>query len=273
MTTCTDGAAGSLSAVVVEPNGNNLNVNVSYSGSGKYVLTSNATVAGNATVTVYYNSTLVVGQGAYLLDVIPAGPYAPYCFSFGYTSGVGSPGVAGTLGTFYVQLRDGFMNNITANVGNVVTATIIPNFDSSYSLTLQGVYDPVLDYYAVQYNVTLSGNFTVSVQVNSVNTGDGTRLLQVVPANVYAGTSVLYGVSETAIAGVQQYGWLQLKDVFGNNASNANVDVFIQATQGTEIVNGSVVTSTQGLCQITYHSKSANPFLMCTPFELSADTL
>jgi len=89
--------------------------------------------------------------------------------------------------------------------------------------------------------------------VNNLPMKDNQRMLQVVAAEVYPSTSVLFGVSATATTGQLQTAYVQLKDVFGNNASNADVTFHIQASQGHTIVNGTVATTVRGLCEITYN--------------------
>jgi hypothetical protein len=249
-----DGATRSnfvLTATLTEADGNIQNSTASYSGSGKYVINFNATKSGTATVRVYLNSTLV-GNGNYFIEVLPAAPFAPLSYPFGFADGVNA--VAGVTGSFFVQLRDGFGNNITTDVGNVVATSITPQFNSNYSLQLTGTYASDVKCYIVNYNVTLSGNFTLTVTVNAAGTNDSVHSLQVFPAAVYPETSVLYGVSSTATAGVMQLAYLQLKDVFGNNASNSSVDIYFDANQINTIVNGTVVGCTEGLCQISYPS-------------------
>lgn len=149
---------------------------------GKYVITFNSTRSGAATVRVYLNSTLLVGQGEYPLSVIPAAPFAPLSYPFGFTAGVSTPAVAGVTGSFFVQLRDGFGNNITTDVGQVVQTTITPTFDSTYTLQVAGAYDPNSQNYLVNYNVTLSGNFSLQVTVNNQPANSGTQALEVIPS-------------------------------------------------------------------------------------------
>ena len=229
------------------------NTSAIYSGSGKYVLNFNATRSGAAIVRVYLNNTLLIGDGDYPLTVVPASPFAPLSYPFGFTSGVSTPAVAGVTGSFFVQPRDAFGNNITIDVGPIVQATIT---NSGYSLQATGIYSPDFLCYIVSYNVTLAGNFTLLVTVNNQSTSNNSHLLQVLPAAVYPETSVLYAVNGSATAGVMQYAYLQLKDVFGNNISNSNVDVYIQAVQGNAIVNGTVESCIEGLCIISYPMSS-----------------
>lgn len=240
-----------LTATLTEADGNVLNSAAVYSGLGKYVISFNATKSGDAIVRVYLNTTLV-GQGQYALTVEPAAPFAPLSYPFGFTSGVSTPAVAGVTGSFFVQLQDAFGNNITKNVGDVVETTIKPLFESTFALDVTGFHDPECPCYSVEYNVTLSGNFTLAVTVNNGPTSNSAHQLDVWPAAVYPETSVLYAVSPTATAGVLQLALLQLKDVFGNNASNSAVDIFLHAQQGETIVNGSVASCSFGLCQLSY---------------------
>eukprot|EP00026_Physarum_polycephalum_P000697 Phypoly_transcript_00698.p1 GENE.Phypoly_transcript_00698~~Phypoly_transcript_00698.p1 ORF type:complete len:1364 (-),score=231.60 Phypoly_transcript_00698:121-3909(-) len=239
-----------LTATLTEADGNTLTSPASYSGSGKYVLVFNITKSGTATVHVFLNSTLV-GQGQYSTEVIPAAPYAPFSYPFGFT---GLNAVAGVLETFYVQPQDIFGNNITTDVGPVVQTSITSQTDNTYTLTFMGVYDAAVQCYSVTYNVTLMGNFTLKVTVDGQETNDSIRTLQVSPAEVYPETSVLYGVSVTATAGEKQMAFLQLKDVFGNNASSdVGSEIVIHATQGATSVNGTVEGCVAGLCPISYN--------------------
>lgn len=236
-----------LSATLVEPNGNEQNVTAKYSELGDYLITINATVSGNATINVLLDNT-PVGTGAYFLNVIPAEPFAPNSFLFGFSS----VSVAGKPGVFFVRLQDIFGNNITANVSDVVSATITPIFQGGNPVSIVAKYDPSLKYFRATYNVTLEGNFTVAVYLNNATIKNNQRMLQVVPNDVFYGTSVLYNVSNKAVAGELQTALLQLKDVFGNNASNANANFTVKASQDSTIVFGTVGNCVRGLCQVTY---------------------
>lgn len=245
-----------LSAKLIQPDGTQLSVNATYDELGQYFITLNATRSGNATILVYLDGLPVghspTGPGSYTLTVVPSNPFALNSYPFGFTSGVDTVQVAGVPGTFYVQLQDVFGNNITTDVGDVATALVMPTFDSDYMLSINATFDPALSYYIGTYNITLEGNFTIAVEVGQTATKDSKRELQVVPAPVYGSTSVLYDVPPTATAGVLQIAQLQLKDMFGNNASNAAANFTVHLFQGTTEVNGTVTNCIRGLCQVTY---------------------
>lgn len=216
----------------------------------------NATLTGNATVTLTLGTT-PLGDSPYTLSVIAAAPVPGNSYSYG--SGLDVQLVAGTVGEFWIQMRDVFLNNITADINASVIATI-----TALPPTTTPVQDAVIDYDSsgrlrATYQVTTSGNYSINVTVNEAPTSNSEHSLQVVPAALNVPTSVMYPIQEmVVVAGAEQLVLVQLKDQFGNNVTDDSASVTFSATSGETTMEGIVGSLGLGLYSVTYPKSIAD---------------
>lgn len=221
----------------------------SYTENGLYKVSINATVSGNVTVALVLGGKSI-GSSPYTLLVIPTDPDP--ATSYPYGSGLDIVTAAGTVESFWIQLRDRYNNNITTNVNALLNATITGDGQTFYASV---TYDPSGRRLA-QYNVTLSANYTITTYLNNYLTNNPIHTLEVKPAAIDSGTSVLYGMDITVTAGENQPAFVQLKDVFGNNVTdvaNNPATVSFFALSGSINVTGVVTPLVDGLFSIMYH--------------------
>ena len=115
--------------------------------------------------------------------------YGPNCLVSG--SGLHNS-TAGEIATFYVQLADYFGNNITDNL--IVDWTIIVlHTESNYNTTGTPSYLGS-GIFAIVYNATVSGDYTIDVQINDTGVGlDNPYPMIMWPSDTYAPTSSAAG--------------------------------------------------------------------------------
>jgi hypothetical protein len=230
---------------------------ITYSGEGLYKLYVNATISGTATVNLTLGSSLRIGAGSYPLTVIPADPDPATSFPYGVVPQV----TAGTIDSFWVQLRDVFGNNVTANVSTPITISIAGN---GLLQPAEVAFDPLTGRHLASYNITLSGNYTINVAVDGTPTSDPTHPLEVVPAPLNSATSLAFGMSPNVVAGTEQQAWVQLRDIFGNNVTDDTANVTLSIVLDAIEVFGTKTYLGGGLYYFTYlHSFCPFLYVVC----------
>lgn len=218
---------------------------------GLYKIFLNATVSGTATVKLFLG-TYTIGAGTYSLAVSPTVPNA----ATSYPYGIVPQQVAGTIGSFWVQLRDVYNNNITTNEAVPSVAITAAGFSQPAIVT----FDTTSGRYLVQYNVTLAGTFTIGVSLGGNPTADPTHALEVVPSALDSATSLAYGMSVNVVAGTEQPVWVQLRDVFGNNVTDDTANVTISIVLDAIEVFGTGSNLGDGLYYFTYNATTMGTY-------------
>eukprot|EP00003_Mantamonas_plastica_P006159 TRINITY_DN14_c0_g1_i9.p1 TRINITY_DN14_c0_g1~~TRINITY_DN14_c0_g1_i9.p1 ORF type:complete len:6024 (+),score=1988.35 TRINITY_DN14_c0_g1_i9:844-18915(+) len=128
---------------------------------GAYLVDYNTTIAGDYSVTITSNSQPLYGS-PFSLNVQPSVMHPPTTTSFG--SGL-TTSKAGELATFYIQSRDTFYNNRSANV-EAFTATFTHTFFTSPQVQFNVLATKLTassGQYRVDYNATVAMKYSLAV--------------------------------------------------------------------------------------------------------------
>lgn len=260
MTTDSIKASGAQVVITLAQPGPPINGTIDYRGEGLYKIGITGNISGNATISLSLGST-PIGQGQYSYLIYPASPYPNTSFPYG--SGLDTEVAAGTVNSFWIQLCDVFGNNVTANVSTPLFAVITPTFPGYPNQNVTITYDAETGRHLATYNVTMVGSYTIGVMVNNMPPAHPTHMLQVVPAGLNPTTSLLYGIPPNVTAGTLQQAWIQLRDSFLNNITEALTpppNVTFHVLLGTLVVNAVIIPLSNGKYSVTYNATTSGVY-------------
>ena len=223
----------------------NIACTATYISDGLYEATYNMTLTGQftliTTVDTYTNTTLLT---------VTAPPFAANCVA----SGPGlTSAVAGELATFTITTYDATNALSTGDAAFAITLTLVSN--NSIVFTGQASAPDGTGIYTATYNVTVSGDYSLSVVLVGQSDIQGSPFSVTVTAGVYsASNSYAYGPGITSgRAGDLNYFYVQATDAFGNVAdSPSSWNITSGNGNAVSSVNSALVSDSTSVTNNTY---------------------
>jgi len=221
---------------------------------GTYTASYTMTVLGDFDIFVTVNGE-VVGTSPYPIS-ISGPPYGPACTASG--PGLSST-TAGETATFTITTFDAVNNPITSGGADFLVWLTGPQIANGT------VFDNQDGTYAVTYNVTVSGDYTLFVQLDNgtaANIQDSPFSVTCAPNVVNVPTSYAYGDGLTnAVAGEVASFMIQTVDLWGNNATTPVItwNITLADDEDFYVVPAQTLVS-PGLYNITYEMDDSGSF-------------
>jgi fibro-slime domain-containing protein len=249
-------------AVVIRLNDNSSNPNVALgvvdNNNGTYMATYQATVVGTYAVRIFFgvsNETLTTRAAPYQLSIVPGAVSGPQSS----VSNIASI-VAGTTGSFTVQLRDAFSNAASNAAGNLLT-----DFSPSNSSVARSVASLGGGSFRVDFSTNVSGtaqrvavSFAPTAGVTVTLGPQSNYAFSVLPAAAAASTSTAEASGSaqnglaSATAGANSTVRLRFRDSFGNTVDNSSLQCFCNLSLETQLPTQSCVYESGGTYLLTY---------------------
>jgi len=237
-----------------------VNGTAKYYANGLYNATYTANYAGTYTMVVQVQQQSIVGS-----------PFNPPIYPSNYVSAAETVAygnslnnaTAGAIGSFYVQTRDLFGNNITTQTPIYFDLQFIP-VKSNRTFTFHAEYLNK-GIYLVTYNMTLSGTFQLNVLINgsSIHQSPFTVLVNTGPTwgpNCYATGDGLSG----AITGQTQEFTLFAEDAFKNIIHHGNdpFEVNIYDSKNNKKGEHTLLDNKDGTYLVSYKLSSSGNYIV-----------
>eukprot|EP00003_Mantamonas_plastica_P027968 TRINITY_DN615_c0_g1_i2.p1 TRINITY_DN615_c0_g1~~TRINITY_DN615_c0_g1_i2.p1 ORF type:complete len:5058 (+),score=1379.07 TRINITY_DN615_c0_g1_i2:1102-15174(+) len=238
---------------------------------GGYLISYNATVSGTYSVTVKIGSTFAhlvpISNMPQTLTVLPTAPEPRRAIAYSFGTFI-----AGTEGSFIIQARDGFDNNITQTGGVDFVATLQHPLAGNQVLNATSTAMSG-GRYRMTYNLTYTGNYAINVQALGQTIVANPFSTLIIPAETFVPETRAYGPNlQVAEAGKPSIFTIQTRDGFQNNRSVSVDQISIslstpKSSSGmnvSETVNATVVPGTLGIYTVSYNATIAAQYDMRT---------
>eukprot|EP01114_Cavostelium_apophysatum_P000803 TRINITY_DN1070_c0_g1_i1.p1 TRINITY_DN1070_c0_g1~~TRINITY_DN1070_c0_g1_i1.p1 ORF type:complete len:828 (-),score=228.18 TRINITY_DN1070_c0_g1_i1:37-2520(-) len=235
--------------------------NTTYLGEGLYSMAFLLDKTGDYQVSVTINN-VNVANSPFELTILPGNyTWAPSTVAFNAAT---STYIAGEEGTFQVQLRDLYNNNITQQDNSIqwgvtfmATGSQTPT-PAKYSY----VWNETTGYYQFKYNVTLTNTYEMSVTINNTQISGSPYQVSVSPNVPFAAASFAKGTGlSAATTSIETNFVIYAKDQFNNTIpSGVPFVVELNGKTNKQYVKANVVDNKDGTYSVSYTLKKKGEY-------------
>lgn len=234
---------------------------VEYIGNGTYQGSYLASKSGNYQLTVRVNDKEIFGSPFDIKVEPQATIWPPNCIAFDLKDSI-----AGAQSGFKVQTKDYLGNNISVAIFSSEWNISIYYDDTVVSLNnttsnLKYLHDGI---YQIFYNLTKSGNYRVSVTINSTLIANESLSFSVKPNQTYAPSCYAQGIEKETVTNQHQKFQIQSMDRF-HNKKHVGGDAFsisIKDRVNGEKVKAKIEDHKNGTYTVSYKIKKSGEYLM-----------